>query len=433
MEKSGIETKSIVFYSVILIALIITICPFFTGFIDFYTMTSLVFMEIMAAFFYKDRKNVKRESKIFFLRRTQKGKRFLINLTQRFPRFWKIVGSVAVVVGLVSSIIFFYYLLLSVQLLATTDIPREGTGILLPTPTSEPVFGRGFIAIPFWYWIIIISCLIVAHEGMHAIMGSLAKVKLKSLGWGLLLILPLAFVEPDEKQVTKKKFWEQMRFFAAGSFGNFILAGVCFLVFFYGFAVFFTNVGIGNYAIITGEGYPAEQANLTGIIISIDNYTVRDRFDLANALYEVGPNKKITITTKLGTSPDAEIKKFTLTTIAHPDANESNNLSEAGYIGIGFFQTRFGLIPPETEDVKPEFHGWKNSINFFKWLFFWMFLINLFVGGFNLLPLTVLDGEKMWRLIARRLSPKYGDKIMNGISLLTFFIIISLFYFVIFT
>jgi len=39
----------------------------------------------------------------------------------------------------------------------------------------------------------------------------------------------------------------------------------------------------------------------------------------------------------------------------------------------------------------------------------------------------------MWRLIARRLSPKYGDKIMNGISLLTFFIIISLFYFVIFT
>ena len=144
-------------------------------------------------------------------------------------------------------------------------------------------FKCSVILLIFFYWIISIFILATIHEFAHGVVSKLHNVKVKSSGIGFLSILvpiiPLAFVEPDEKALIKKSSKKQLAVFAAGPLANILFA---FIVL--GFSLLITNP-IASHLIdydgvsITGlvkefdTKFPAEVAGVTEneLIKKIDN------------------------------------------------------------------------------------------------------------------------------------------------------------------
>jgi hypothetical protein len=180
---------------------------------DLYLASVLIFASILALWVYRDRRKFKRES-ILLIRRTQTGRNALIRIGTSFPRFWKAVGFVSVAVGFIVSVLGLKMLVDNLMASIAAGAAVPSLALLLPSPTAEPVFGYGYLAVPFWYWIICIALLAIVHEGFHGIFTAREKTKIKSLGFGMLAVIPLAFVEPDEKQLEKKGVWPQLRVFS---------------------------------------------------------------------------------------------------------------------------------------------------------------------------------------------------------------------------
>ena len=445
---------------------------------DFYLISVLVFALIIVLILYKDRKNVRRES-IIFLRRTTFGKEALTKLGNRFPTFWKVVGNIGVIACFAASLYIVFWLVSNLIQTFTSQTAVSGLAFVLPAPTSTANMGPGYLLVPFWYWIISIGLLVLVHEGFHGIMSAREKVKIKSLGWGVLAIIPLAFVEPDEKQLEKRKSSQQLRVYAAGSFANFLLAGVCLLIITFAFTGFFMSSGVGYQAVI--KDYPAEYSNLTGKIVNINGYDIKNIKDLDNTLTRIGSHETIVIKTMLS---ENESKDFILTTTEKPlpqfepsviddfvvgfdvvipgtiefakslgQHNEDwtslqielqywqfvkeyhpllkdkadryiyqieqkiDDADKPGFIGV------LGVY--DVQQIKAEFIGMTAVINFLGGLLFFLFLINLGVGLANLMPIGPLDGGKMWSIVLKKYEPKRSKKIMSILSWSIFILLIG--------
>ncbi len=385
---------------------------------DPYIISVLVFVVLLAIYIYKDRKKFERQS-IVLLRRTTKGRSFIIKLAERSPRLWKHLGTAGVFIGFAASIFVVYQLI--ENLIKAASVPgRAGLALLIPSPTATAVTGPGFLAVPFWYWIIAIGLLVVVHEGLHGVMSVAGKVKIKSLGWGLLAVIPLAFVEPDEKALQKKGFLVQQRVFAAGSLANFILAFVSLIIVSFGFLWAYGASGVGFQAQIKDS--PAAAVNLTGVIVAIDNSEIKNTDDLGKVLAEKGPNKEIEIKTKMISGNRIEEKIYKLKTVQEPNSTSKEGTalqppSNKGFIGIGKVS--------DAKIIKEGLLPYSAPILFFQGLFFFLFIINLGVGMANMLPIKPLDGGRMWEIVFKKVSKKRHKKILNIVGWFTFLLIIA--------
>ncbi len=376
---------------------------------DPYTLSVLVFVVFLALYVYRDRKKFERQS-IVLLRRTTRGRGFIIKLADRFPRFWKHLGNLGVFACFAASVFVVYQLASNLFRAATVSGRPGGLAFLIPSPTATAAAGPGFLAVPFWYWIIAIGILVVVHEGLHGVMSVVGKVKIKSLGWGLLAVIPLAFVEPDEKALQKKSFLTQQRVFAAGSLANFILAMISIIILSFGFLWAYGGAGVAFQSQVNGT--PAQQVNLTGVIVGIDNFQIKNTEDLSAALTQSGPNKEIEVKTKIVSENKIEDKSYKLTTIAEP-----NSTSNKGFIGIARVA--------DAKIIKETLLPYSGPIAFFQGLFFFLFLINLGVGLANLLPIKPLDGGRMWETLLQRISRKHHKKILSVLGWLTLLLIVA--------
>jgi membrane-associated protease RseP (regulator of RpoE activity) len=455
--------------------------------IDFYTLSVIAFILVLIALLYRDRKNIKREG-VAFLRRTEKGKPTIIRIGLKFPRFWKALGMLGVFAGFYFSIVGF---LLMLQLTVTNLVAKkaaQGLALLLPSPTSETIIAPGIFAPPFWYFIISIALLIVVHEGMHGIMAAREKIKIKHLGLILLAVIPGAFVDIDEKQLRKEKHWKQMRIFAAGSFGNFILAffSAALLIGLAASTQIPAGVSFSGYV----ANYSAQTTNLTGTIISIENYSIKNIADMESALRAVGPNRTIAITTLINNS---ETLAYILDTTGEPwPAFAPNILTDAGLFleqnipgSMDFFEAAnnayrtftgmkeqsseentirqkilfwnyakdsypalYGKADLETKqlearlqnfsakgfigiagpynavEIKPGLELFSGAVDFISGLLGFLFLINFGVGIVNLLPLWVTDGARMWELVFMRVSKRRYKSILQVVSYIVLLMIL---------
>ena len=133
-------------------------------------------------------------------------------------KFWRWIGNFAIIVSFIGMIFISYYLI-KVTYLNLIGFHVKSVGLVLPgiKIPGSPIF------IPFWYGIISIFILILVHEFSHGIMAYAEKIKVKSVGFGLLLLFPVAFVLPDEKKFEKLKGVSRARIAAMGPFANVIL------------------------------------------------------------------------------------------------------------------------------------------------------------------------------------------------------------------
>jgi len=257
-------------------------------------------------------------------------------------------------------------------------------GILLPGVQVVP----GLPAISFWHFILAIFILAIVHEFSHGIFARYYNVKVKSSGFavfGIILpILPAAFVEPDEDQLGKKSKFKQITVFAAGSFANFVTAILFFLV----FALFLVPaadsvVEFNDVQIVAVEKeFPAALAGVEKgeNILIVNNYDVTNVSEFVDVMSLVKPGETI----ELVTDKDS----YELVAIENP-----NNATK-GYVGV-FVQP----VMEFTEDAKDKYGEFSlRTLFWFRMLFFWVWVANIGVGLFNLLPLGIVDGGKMFYL-----------------------------------
>lgn len=342
------------------------------------------FIVVIALLIYSDRKKVKREG-IVIIRRTQKGRNFINNVAKSHVRFWRILSVIGIVVAIILMVV--GSLVLITQAIAVIEGAKGGgVKLLLPGPVSAPVNAPGVFVVPWWIWVIGIAVVIIPHEFMHGIMCRIDGVKIKSVGWLLLIIIPGAFVEPDEAQLKKKSRMTKLRVYAAGSFANMIVAGIIFVIaFVVTFAIFSSGAAVPYGVNFAGtlNGTPAYSANMTGSIILLNGIEIRNQTSLSNALEKYNAGDTVEVVTAdtyfiSGILPSGIVDKnrihqYNIILASHPD-------KAGGFLGVSGVSQSIIL----NMDM--------NAYATFSVLLLWVFLFSFGIGLVNLLPIKPLDG-----------------------------------------
>ncbi|RME55418.1 hypothetical protein D6777_00695 [Candidatus Woesearchaeota archaeon] len=340
----------------------------------------IVFYGILLIFFFKNKKRFTIQSKVFALYKTKLGINLMDRIAQKFPRFMKVVGYFGTFVGFAGMIFIFFFLIKE----TLKFLYKPGAQPPL-APVLPGVHIPGAPTLSFWHWIIAIFIVAIVHEFSHGMLARTHKIKIKSSGFAFLGPILAAFVEPDEKQLNKKPLIQQLSVFAAGPFSNIVL-GFLFLLILSNItapiaASFYLPAGITVNGYL--EGYPAEKSgvDLPFTILSINNKPTKDFIGFLNVTTKIKPGDEVYISTDKG--------NFSLVAAANPE-NKSR-----GFMGVTGFQQK--------KDVKEKYKGKEVWVKVFMWfnlLIMWLFLINIGVGLFNLLPLGPVDGGRMFMTTA---------------------------------
>jgi membrane-associated protease RseP (regulator of RpoE activity) len=165
--------------------------------------------------------------------------------------------------------------------------------------------------------------------------------------------------------------------------------------------------------------YPAINAGLRGAIIEIQGKKIKTYSDLSEVMEKYSAGEKINIKTTDG----EEIIEYDITLAEHP--NEENK----GIIGVGNtimstaqieYTFAFFREPFTNYQAKSEF------VSFIYYLVFWIFLLNLLVAFFNMLPFAILDGGRFFYLTVLGITKneKISEKIYKSVGMLILFFLL---------
>ena len=418
----------------------------------------IAFSLIVGTFLYRNRKKLQIESKIMLLYRTKFGLGFIEKISSRAPWFFSILANVSIITG-------YFLMIASVFLLVQTIIIIWGATNVPNIPPLMPlipylpeIFKIEFLP-PFYfiYWIIAIAVIAIGHEFMHGVFARFYKVRLKSTGFGFLGPFLAAFVELDEKKMAKKPVKAQLAVLSGGSFANFVLAIIFFIMMNLFFMATFAQAGviipslsisgitIPSYALnvlnASEVTYQNQPLNLTELSLInetqfklIDNNTsyyltreilnVTPKNSLLIIAYYDSPafNAKIKgVITKIN---DNEIRNITdyekildnlkpreNITVETTEANYSITLakhpenSSKAFFGIGIPQASqksffVGLIKKiMIKNDAVTYYAPKSDLAIFVYnLLLWIVLINISVMIINMLPFAIFDGGRFFYL-----------------------------------
>jgi len=366
----------------------------------------LIFYALIVLFIYTNRKKFDIQGRIVFLYRTNFGLKFIDKISEKYKEFVKILGLVGIGVGFIGLFAISILLIQNLFNLLFKPETTPGVGLVIPGVhiPGSPIF------VPFWFGIIALFIVVLVHEFGHGIIARAHGLKIKSSGFGMFAVLPIAFVEPDEKTVKKQPDHIQYSIFSAGPFFNILLAAFAALLL---FAVFFPVQGgitepVGFSVSEILGGYPAEIAGVKSniLVTGINGAETLTVEDFSNEISSVKPGETITLNTNETI--------YSITTTEHPE-----NPKKA-YIGIlGLTNER--RFTGESAESKILF----DILIWFKTLFQWIFVLSFGIGLANLLPLGPVDGGRMMQVALQRLygDKAKGDKLWKQISMLFLFIL----------
>lgn len=337
--------------------------------IGFYLVLYLIFI------IYRKRFDV--QNKVFILYRTKLGLKLMDNIAVKFPRFLDMLGFLGVVSGFVGMAFIFWILIKGTYALFFVE-----NAIPVLSPVLPGVKIAGLPVLSFWHWIIAILVIATIHEFFHGIYARRKDIKIKSSGFAFLGPLLAAFVEPDEKQMEKKSNYSQLQILSAGPFANILLAGVLFLI----IGLILNPIGS---AIIEERGVVINSIDKTmpiyatkikeGMTIEeIDGKIVNNRIEFVEAINNYEPGKSVFV--------KANGNYYEILFGKNPK-NESKAM-----MGVVVAPISIGL----KDSIKEQYFNFYPAYNWIYELVFWLFVISLGVGLFNLLPLGPVDGGRMF-------------------------------------
>lgn len=381
---------------------------------DFQYVLLIIFILLMILFSVLQRKNIQMQGIFplfyFVMWRTKKGLKFMDTLAQMMPRFWAWFFGVGMVAGFAGMLMISYELIKNTVLLFLTPGAAPGIQPVLPFEAE------GVFFVPFVYWLLSIFIIAGVHEFCHGIAARVYKMPVKNAGLAFLGILvplvPAAFVEPDEQYLQKQSRFRQLSVFAAGPFSNIVMAGIIFLV-----IILIANPMAQSMLSPDGirvtsveAGSPAQAAGISEgeLITAIDGMQTTYLENLSSALSAKKPGDTISLQTN--------VTAYSITLAANPK-NES--------------KAQLGVLSRQHAGIKDAFlkkyGAWPVPI--ILWIFgllYWLFLLSIGIGLFNLLPIGPVDGGRMLLLAMQKLfKQQMGQRIWRITSLLFLLLVLA--------
>ncbi|MFH1711346.1 MAG: site-2 protease family protein [Nanoarchaeota archaeon] len=440
------------------------------------------FTLFVVAFLYSRRKKLKREGPLY-LYKTQVGIKIIEYFGKKHAKFISYLEYVIIFVGyllMVGSIFLIgqvvYIFVRFPEFIKIAKIP--------PIAPLVPYIGEIFKAdyLPpfyFTYWIVVLAITAIVHEFFHGIIARKNNVRIKSTGFAFLGPFLGAFVEQDDKQMKKLRARNQISILAAGSFSNLLLTILFFIILIIFSVLAFAPSGarfnyypssiinvsditlisnesmildfqfeelnlvridignksyflekevsenINNFTLVVGfDDAPAIRAGILGTITELDGMKIRDNEDLKNVLFELSPGEGVSIK-----SIDSKnnVKESEIILGSRPD-----NSSRA-YLGIARVEGGSGIFGKLREGLSffrdPDTYYAPRHLEeltiFIYNLIWWMVLINLSVALFNMLPVGIFDGGRVFYLTVFRVTK--SKKIAQKAYSLMVYLFIALF------
>lgn len=371
----------------------------------------LVFLAVIAIFYLTHKHKFEIQGKIFALYKTSLGLEWMDKMAKRHPRLLKFLAYVGIIVGFIGMIAMFIIIIKATFDLIFVPDSLPALAPVLPGIKIAP----GLPTLSFLHWIISLFIIAIVHEFSHGVIARVYNIKIKSSGFAFLGPIPAAFVEPDEKKMEKSGVKAQLSILAAGSFSNILLALLVILILF--FVSPFTNSLLEGRGVMVSQVVENGPLDLSGIqkgenITKLDNVKIETTTQFFEELSKKKPGQEIILQTDKGTS------KVVLGEQPKGFLKADNGV---GYLGAGISPLS---VEYNTEAVDGYGKTLLDLIFWFRQLLFWVWVISLGVGLFNLLPLGPVDGGRMFVLGMMTFMSK--EKAMKTWKAITLFLLLIL-------
>ena len=205
--------------------------PIIDFFLNPWFIFSLIFWLIVLALVYLLRKR-EGAAYLFFpllvMFRTKRLNKFIIKLSRKAPKFWRIFWTIGIFISFGFIIFAFYFFFANLMSLILTPSPKNAILPLIPGVTVD---------LPLLFYLVLpILFIVTTHEFAHGIAASSDGLDIKSTGVlaaGLFFIIaPGAFVEIDERKANSNKVsrYTRLRIAAAGTYVNGITVGIALIL-----------------------------------------------------------------------------------------------------------------------------------------------------------------------------------------------------------
>jgi len=342
------------------------------------------------------------------------------------------------------------FLLLAQHAFEVLTIPGTAPGVTLLLP---------FVTVP-WEAVFAIVIIMIVHELAHGVLCYIEKLRVKSSGLLLFGFLPIgAFVEPDEKQLSRTNLLKKRRILAVGSASNLLF-----------FMIFLALAASVTFAVQqTISKVVVEKNTLPAFangeaITAVDGIQIRSAEQLSSLLVlkAYGGNVTSVFETSAGVKQAAfarlvvqkirvgspasgvlkekqEIKRVNGMPVADvvslraalSNAREGDvvvletsegvkrvTLGPGGKLGVELGEE----IGFEARNVPREGFAWLYALlSFLAIVFFWTYSLNFILAVVNLLPIVITDGQ---RIVFEEARAKFGKK--NGLRVSLAFSAIAL-------
>ncbi len=451
-----------------------------------------IFLIAIVSFLIIRRKNLKREG-LLFLYKTNWGVKIIKHFGEKNKKLLKVLSHVSVWLGyaLMVGMIYLFGKIVWLYLFNADAVRAIKVPPIMPLiPYLPQIFKLSFLP-PFYftYWIIILAVIAITHEFFHGIFAAASNVKTKKTGFGFFpFFFPVflaAFVELDEKVMTKKSNFSQRAVLSAGTFANILTAILGLLLLWGFFAAAFAPTGIvfddydytiknisnitmingvtlvnpsysqiaglikpANNSIYIGDqefkkvtGFsqdktlialyyesPAIKAELYGPIVEINNAKTNSLTAFQTEMARYSPGDPITITTIV----NGEEKEYNLFLGQDPTNKDK------AWLGVAVYESQKGIV----SSIVSFFSSYKDphiyyqpKVEWFQFVYdllWWLILISFSVALVNMLPMGIFDGGRFFYLtvLAITKKPKIAEKSFKVITavLLALLLLIMVFW-----
>ncbi len=218
-----------------------------------------IFCILVGTFLFLKRKKLKVESKIILLYKTKWGIKTINAFSKKFSKFLDFMAPISITYGFIAMLAGILLLIQSAILMINAVSVIKAPPLMPLVPYMPQMFDLPLPPFYFTTWLIVIAIIAIVHEFGHGVYASRYNIPIKATGFGFLGPFLAAFVEPDEKIMSKKSKKKQMTIISAGSFSNFLFAIFFLLLLQLFFFAVYSPAGITNYM------YSLERVNVSTI------------------------------------------------------------------------------------------------------------------------------------------------------------------------
>jgi len=292
--------------------------------------------------------------------RTKRLLGFIDRLARRAPRFWLVYGNLGVLIGF-AGMVYIFYVLLRLALKNLQGAKSSAVTLVIPGVT-----------IPLWYGLIGLAVVMVVHELSHGVVARAEGIPLKSVGVLLLVVIPGAFVEPDEEALKRAPLIKRLRVYGAGSLANIITAFLALLI----TVALINPILQPDGVLISGvlSNGPSHGILQKGdVIVSMKGEKITTLDDFLKFMNSTKPGQVVEISVLRG----GHLLKVSVVLGKNP-RNPS----------MGFL----GVYP--AQNIKSKV-GYDWLVIPLAFSLYWIYILNIGIGLMNLFPLVPLDGGRM--------------------------------------